>query len=141
MAGKFQPDCVMCQRPGKSLTTSHPAAYHAGFCLLQDVFTSVKLELAESGSDLDANVLLLLTSLVERGLVPASGTFRPVAERLMVRQPDPHGQMLALLAAVAERGEAICLDICLSLLWSRPKWCIGPAQRHLVGKRRCGSPG
>jgi hypothetical protein len=101
----------ICQKPVLRGVLRH----HAGFCLLQEVFVSLKLE-AESGADLNANVLLLLTSLVARGLVAPSGTFRSFAELLMVRQPDPHGPILALLAAVAERGEDICMDICKALL-------------------------
>lgn len=85
--------------------------------LLQDAFVSLQLLLAESGPDADAEALQLLTTLVDRGLVTVSGSFRPIAELMMLRQPEPHVQTLALLAALASQGAAKCATlICLVLL-------------------------
>lgn len=63
--------------------------------------------LAESGPDLEADTLQLLTSLIERGLIKVSGFFRPIAELLMLRHPKPHRQALAVLTAAALQGEYI----------------------------------
>lgn len=72
----------------------------------QDTFVSLQLWLAESAGQSDAEVLQLLTTLVERGLVTASGSFRPLAELVMLRQPESSSGALALLAALASSGAA-----------------------------------
>lgn len=82
------------------------------------MFVSLQLMLAESGADADSEALQLLTTLVERGLVTASGSFRPIAEMVMLRQPEPHRQTLALLAALASKGVAACAVLpCVALLF------------------------
>jgi hypothetical protein len=87
------------------------------FCLLQAILVSLKQLLAQSAPDLEADTLQLLTTLVERSLVKVSGFFRPIAELLMLRHPNPHRQALAVLAAVALQGEYICMHICWPSLW------------------------
>ena len=53
-----------------------------------------------------AEVLALLTTLVDQRLVATSGAFRQLAEVLMARRPVPEAASLALLAALASEGES-----------------------------------
>jgi len=73
---------------------------------LQDAWVSLQLWLADSRDAADAGgeALRLLTTLVERRLISASGSFRQLAELLMLRQPQPRAGGLALLAALATAG-------------------------------------
>ena len=60
-----------------------------------------------------ADVLNLLTALVNQRLVAPNGAFRQLAEVLMARQPVPEAASLALLAALASEGESEAGTSCI----------------------------